>query len=265
MSLNLRFRFPYVINLVLIIISGVFFPQNAASYTIDQPQHWQKGPENNKQLKQWLDNYIQPKMIETKTPGLVFSYFKQNQPIYTQGYGVTNIPSNKQVKATNSVFRIASISKVFAPVAAMQLVEQGKLDLDIDINQYLHQFKLASKFNNAVNMRHLLTHTAGFEDKYYSDGTLDKNKHEKLGDHLSHALPKLMREPGEFISYSNYGSALAAFVIEQVSGQDFAEYVKLNILLPAGMLNSGYNLTTKLKAQLVTGYKKSGDKLIARP
>ena len=231
----------------------------------DVAQTWSQGPENAEQLERWLNDFVPEKMDESLTPGLAFSYYKQSQAIFTQGFGVTNIESNKRVDPTSSVFRIASISKLFAPVAAMQLVEQGRLDLDQDINAYLHQFKLKSHFNKPVSMRHLFTHTAGFEDKYYADGTLEQDKHEKLGEHLQHALPNLMREPGEYVSYSNYGSALAAFVIEQITGRDFADYVRDEILLPAGMLNSGYNLTSQLEEQLVTGYLRDDGTLTPRP
>ncbi len=155
---------------------------------------------------------------------------------------MANLANQTPVSGQNTVFRIASVSKVFISIAVLQQVEKGVLDLDTDVNQYLKLFKVAQTFSKPTTLRHLLTHTAGFEEKFYSDLSLSAKSQQPLGEHLATALPLRVFPVSLKRAYSNYGSALAGYIVEQISGQDFADYMVEKVLAPAGMTRSGYRL-----------------------
>ncbi|MFT4928133.1 MAG: CubicO group peptidase (beta-lactamase class C family) [Phenylobacterium sp.] len=222
------------------------------------------GPTDQAELLAFIDQWISKNNIPNNrksSPGISISLVQNGQVMLSKGYGIGNIDT-KEVVTANSVFRIASISKVFVGLAAAQLVEKGQLDLDKDVNHYLtkslsqslDRFQL-SHFAAPVTLRHLLSHTAGFDEQVWSDLTIDPDQQQTLGEHLAQMLPPLVREPGRMYSYSNYGYALAAYLVEIVSGQSFTAYVDQHILNPLNMNHSGYMLTEALRPHLVTGYQ----------
>jgi CubicO group peptidase (beta-lactamase class C family) len=149
--------------------------------------------------------------------------------------------------------RIGSISKLFVATAVMQLVEKGQADLDADINQYLAAFQLEDGFSEPVTLAQLLTHTAGYEDPPYESYT-DPAMVQPLGAYLAESMPPRSNPPGAVQRYCNHGYALAAYVVEEVSGQPFEQYVAEQILKPLGMSDSGYLLGPPLPGEMATGY-----------
>lgn len=130
------------------------------------------------------------------------------------------------------------MSKLFTATAVMQLVEQGKLDLDTDVNEYLTEFEIRDTYpGNPVTLRHLLTHTAGFEDPLIS---LDRGSGDSpgLGEYLADRQPDRVRPPGQVHSYSDYGFDLAGYLVQVRSGVPFERYVEQQIFVPLGMTNT---------------------------
>ena len=251
-----------IINFITLwLFSLLFFNVSYAEDTVIS----RHGPESEIVLDAYLNDFIEEKMKQSSTPGMSFWLYQQDKLDHGRAFGVSNIESAKKVSTDNTVFRIASVSKVFVAIAALQQVEQGKLDLDVDINQYLSLFKVPDYHGMPVTMRQLLVHTAGFESKFWGDSTLREESTESLANHLARRLPVRIREPGKVRAYSNYGSALAAYVVEVISGSIFSDYVKDNILLPAGMTSSSYILSEQLKQQLATGYEEHGGETTAMP
>lgn len=218
-----------------------------------------------KAISTFLDKYYQQHQANTQALGIAVSLVQKDQQDVLKGYGMANLAAQTAVSTDETVFRIASVSKVFVAVAVLQQVEQGHLNLDTDINQYLTLFQVPATFKQAITLRHLLTHTAGFEDQYYADLTLDQAKLQALGAHLATTLPQRVSPVGQRIAYSNYGSALAAFIVEQVSGLDFADYMQQYILQPIGMHHSGYRLADITAGQLAQGYQLQDGDFIERP
>lgn len=139
----------------------------------------------------------------------------------------------------------------------MQLVEQGKIDLDADVNTYLKQFWIPEAFDTPITMRHLLTHTPGFEDGPLVGLFLEKPEDlVPLAVYLKTKMPKRVRAPGTYISYSNYGTALAGLIVENVSGLPFDNYIEQKIFDPLGMSHSTFRepLPDKLQPHMATGY-----------
>lgn len=122
----------------------------------------------------------------------------------------------------------------------MQLSEKGMLDLHEDVNRYLEDFQVPDKFDSTVTLAHLMTHTPGFEEQELGVFVAGKDQIENLGSYLKKYMPVQMRPAGLLSAYSNYGTALAAYIVERVSGLPFHEYVRQNIYMPLTMNNSSF-------------------------
>ena len=196
-----------------------------------------EGLENRAEVEAFFDNLV-PKLMEKRhVPGLAISLVKDGKQLFARGYGYANLDTKNPVNASETLFRIASISKFFTWIAVMQQVEEGKIDLDTDVNRYLNKFKIPETFpGRPVTMRHLMTHTAGFDDhiepRIYSKNPSDL---EPLGTFLKRTWPPHIRPPGEISVYSNYGTCLAALIVEEVSGMTFEEYIDKRIIQPLDM------------------------------
>jgi CubicO group peptidase (beta-lactamase class C family) len=216
------------------------------------------------ELQSFADTFFPEQMEALNIPGLTFIFVQGGEVVFAKGYGYSNLETATPVGADSSVVRIGSVSKLFVATAVMQLVEKGKLDLHADINQYLSAFKLENTFPEPVTLAHLLTHTAGFEDPPYVSNT-DPARVQPLGEHLAENMPPRTHPPGEVNIYSNYGYALAALVVEEVSGTPFEQYVEQNILKPLGMSKSSYLLAPPLPENMVTGYAYQDGAQVPQP
>lgn len=165
---------------------------------------------------------------------------KDGKIVFHKGYGKVAPGRDETVNPEQTVFLAASVAKVITATAVMQLVEQGKIKLDDDVNIYLKDFKIEDGFGKPVTVENLLTHTAGFEDKFLGAMTTTPEQIQPLGEYLAANMPRRAFAPGLQISYSNHGMALAGFLVESVSGMPFAEYVQKNIFAPLKMNRSSF-------------------------
>ena len=205
------------------------------------------------ELRVFADTFFAAQMETLHIPGLTFIFVQGGRVVYAKGYGYANLENASPINTDTSLMRIGSVSKPFVATAVMQLVEQGKLDLDSDINQYLRGFQLESTRGEAVTLAHLLTHRGGFVDPAYAAHT-DPQQVQPLGAFLAANMPPLTNAPGEVFSYSNYGYALAGLIVENVSGIPFDQYVADHIFSPLGMTRSHYLLAPALPGEMVSGY-----------
>ncbi|NHJ39870.1 MAG: serine hydrolase, partial [Asgard group archaeon] len=193
------------------------------------------------------------------TPGITLSVVNATDILYLKGYGYANIEESLPVNPNTTMFRAASVSKLFIWTAVMQLVEQGLLDLNTDVNEYLSAFKIPDKFDAPITLSHLMGHSAGFE--VLTHKTFEINEVDSLffEEYLINNMPKRAFPPGEISSYSNYGSALAAYIVSQVSNKSFDEYVKDNIFTPLGMTHSTFKqpVPSEFEDDLATCYSFS--------
>jgi CubicO group peptidase (beta-lactamase class C family) len=188
-------------------------------------------------LTTFVDGIMEKDMNRLQIPGAVISIVKDNKIILAKGYGSSNLEEAAPVDPTTSMFRIASTTKLFTWTAVMQLVEQGKINLDTDINTYLKSVKIPATYPEPITMRHLMTHTAGFEEG--GVGYQITTDPAKLPGSISETLNKHMlsrvRPPGQISSYSNYGATLAGLIVEEVSGVPYNDYIKKYIFDPLDM------------------------------
>lgn len=233
---------------------------------------------NTDTITEYINDYDRQHRQNTHTVGWGFAYVDDGGSV-VRTFGLKQIESKqlepkplasqqpvfKHAVSGDTVFRIASVSKVFVAIAVQRLLEENTVELDVDIVRYLPEMKEQLQLQFPTTLRHLLTHTAGFEDKFYGDSTRLEADTESLEMHLLKALPKQIHEPGKFIRYSNYGSALAAIVVEKVSKMPFHQYVQEFILKPSGMESSGYMLTEQLQPDMASGYRFKDGEYQQRP
>ena len=180
-----------------------------------------------------FDQSIQEIIQDKKAKGAVATFIQDGEVVMTNGYGFADELLNVEADGERTGFRIGSISKTFVAVAALKAMEDKKLDMNTDISIYLG--KDSPKLKYPVTMEHLLTHTAGFEEEITGMAVKNVSDTEPLSLTITKYAPEQIFKPGEVASYSNYGIALAAYVIEHVTNEDFAEYCTNNIFLPLGM------------------------------
>lgn len=221
-----------------------------------------QAPLETKDIEAFLDGLV-PLQIETNDiAGVTISIVKDGKVLFAKGYGYADVKSKKPVSAETTLFRVGSITKIATWISAMQLVEQGKLDLDADVDTYL-DFKIPKTFGKPVTMRNLMTHRAGFQDIFKNLGAQNAGKPD-LAKYVRENIPVQIFEPGTTPSYSNYGAALAGYIVERVSGVPFDAYVEANIYKPLGMTRSTLRqpLPKELETDMSAGYRlASGEPL----
>jgi len=209
----------------------------------------------------WLDGLMPSALNMAHVPGAVVVLVKDGKPLVQKGYGYADWDKRTPVDAERTLFRPGSVSKLFTWTAVMQLVEQGKLDLDADLNKYI-DFKIpAGKGGTALTLRHVMTHTTGFEEVARDLLTYDTAAPD-LGGVLKRYIPPYVYEPGTTPGYSNYATSLAGYIVQRISGQPFDDYIEQHIFKPLGMKDATFRqpLPKALEPQMSRGYKSSDDK-----
>ena len=181
-------------------------------------------------------------MQKEHSPSGVVAVMKGGEIIFQKGYGYIDVEKRIPVDAQTSMFRPGSISKLFTWVSVMQLAEQGKLDIDTDVNEYVTQFKVKDTFpGKPITLRHIMTHTAGFEDGALGYLLInDVDRIMPLAEALERYQPGRVVPPGTRVAYSNWATALAGLIVANVSGEDFNDYVQKHIFGPLGMTHSTF-------------------------
>ncbi|MFC2141916.1 serine hydrolase domain-containing protein [Acidobacteriota bacterium] len=207
-------------------------------------------------LETFLDGVMRIHMESRHIAGAVFVAVKDGEIFLSKGYGYADVDGRKPALPDKTLFRPGSVSKLFVWTAVMQLWEQGRIDLDADINTYLRTFQMPDTFPQPITMKDLMRHTPGFEETVLGMAARMPADLVPLGEYLQKNLPERVFPPGEITAYSNYGSALAAYIVEVVSGIPFEEYLERSIFVPLGMENSTFRqpLPDRLSEQMSGGY-----------
>jgi CubicO group peptidase (beta-lactamase class C family) len=209
-------------------------------------------------VETFLDGIVPLQLDREDVAGATIAVVKDGKRLFAKGYGYADV-KNKKLVAAETLFRPGSISKLFTWTAVMQLVEQGKLDLGKDVNEYL-DFKIPEAFGQPISLKNILTHTAGFEEQLKDLFTADRHN-PNLGNFLKTHIPKRIFAPGTTPAYSNYAAMLAGYVVERVSGQPFNDYIHQNIFKPLGMTHSTFAqpLPPELVPLMSNGYVLASD------
>ena len=179
-------------------------------------------------IKATVSNFLNEQLQQKRFRYGAVVLVQGDRVILSQGFG--------GAEPVKTIFRIASISKLFVATAVMQLVEQGRLDLRADINTYLRGLQVPP-----TTMQQLLTHTSGLEDRFLGALVNDPKDLLPLGEYFKRAALRRVTQPGEQFAYSNHGMALAAHVVEAISGESFEQYAQQHILEPLAMPHSTFH------------------------
>lgn len=186
-------------------------------------------------LEHFIDGIMMQAITDGETVGATVALVQDGRLLVSRGYGYADFARSEPVQSRVTQFQIGSITKVWVWMAVLQLVEAGTLDLDVDVNTYLEAFQIPNNMGDSITLRHLMTHTAGFEDQVLGLFVTGPRQIGNLAETLAKRMPARVTLPGSLTAYSNYGAALAGHIVEQVSGLSWAEYVRQNILQPLAM------------------------------
>ncbi len=211
-------------------------------------------------IEAFLDGLMPLSLERDDIAGAVITIVKDGKVIFAKGYGYADVKSKKPVSPTDTLFRPGSISKLFTWTAVMQQVEQGKLDLDRDVNDYL-DFKVPAKFDKPITLRNIMTHSAGFSETAKDMWVSDPKKLTPLRTYVIDHMPARIFPPGTTPAYSNYATTLAGYIVQRVSGKPFDQYIADNIFKPLGMQHCTFDqpLPANLKDLMSCGYKTASE------
>jgi CubicO group peptidase (beta-lactamase class C family) len=209
-------------------------------------------------LGAFLDGLVPAYLQKQDIAGAVIAVVKDGKVMFAKGYGFADIEKQKPVSPSDTLFRPGSISKLFTWTSVMQLVEQGKLDLDRDVNDYL-DFKIPPAFGKPITLRNIMTHTPGFEETAKSLFVPTAADMRPLDEYIKEHTPARIFPPGTIPAYSNYATAMAGYIVQRVSGKPFEQYAADNILNPLGMHHTTFvqPLPPDLQPLMSKGYLRA--------
>ena len=256
------------IMLTLVILLSTVGSAMAQGKKVDMPPAPSnaQGPTDPAEMEAFLDDLLAKEMEENHIAGAAISVVKDGKLFFAKGYGYADLENKIPVDPERTVFRIGSVTKLFTWTAVMQLVEQGRLSLDADINTYL-DFRIPDTYPQPITLGDLLTHTAGFEDQHVDLVKLEEADLASPRDWLVSHIPGRVRPPGEVAAYSNYGAALAGYIVARVSGQSYSQYVQEHILNPLSMKSSTvqWPMPSELSARESVGYMYDSNAFVVFP
>mmetsp|Transcript_1441 Transcript_1441/g.1974 ORF Transcript_1441/g.1974 Transcript_1441/m.1974 type:complete len:647 (-) Transcript_1441:1301-3241(-) len=234
-------------------------------YILHPSRAFKSTPTDDTHVRSFFDSHVPKLMNEANTVGMVVSAVYKGRIIFKKGHGHGNLEQKIPVSPDKTLFRPGSISKLITFTAVMQLVEQGKIDLNEDINTYLDLKIQNDTFTEPITMLHLMSHTAGYEDFIFNLFVKDPKKLLTLEQAVKDRKLQRILPPGKEIAYSNYGVMIAGYIIELISGMPFENYVEKFILGPLSMKSSTFRqpLPKKFEQHMSIGYSHDGKN--ARP
>lgn len=217
------------------------------------------GLNDPEEFAEFINSLFQEELSQRQAPGAVIAVVKDGEVFFTQGYGYANLAENIPVEADKTLFRVASLSKLFTATATMQLYEQGKLDVNEDVSPYLgDRVQLQNPFPEPVTFAQIMMHTDGSTKRRVSLAARTEAGMEPLEDYLADHMPPIEWPPGELYSYSSHTIALLGYLVQQISGRPFEDYIDENILQPLNMQRSTFLQPPppELADNLAVGYQQ---------
>ena len=196
-----------------------------------------------------LKAVIQREVEQKDLPAFSITLVDDKRDVWSAGFGLARTEP-KQAATSETVYRVGSISKLFTDIAVMQLVEQGKLNLDADICEILPEFQPKNPFEKPLTLRQLMSHRSGLVRESPVGSYFDPDEPSIAETVASLNDTTIVYEPGTRTKYSNSGITVVGLAVEKASGMPFSEYIRENILKPIGMQNSDFDHTPKVAEKL---------------
>ena len=210
-----------------------------------------------------IDDSIRYLINQQQIPGLSVAIVREGEALLMKGYGIANLEHD--IPATEkTVYEIASVGKTFTATVVMMFVEEGKIELERPISDYLDDLPPAW---NSVTVKQILSHQSGIPnytdaENYWEITRLDLSKAEILA--LVKHLPLKFR-PGEYFSYDNTGYYLLGMILEQIANRSYAELLHERLFKPLGMNSTRMNNPQEIVPNRAAGYRFSSHKLMNKP
>ena len=191
----------------------------------------QSNPTPSVDFAKLADDYFAPLIANKRANAVAVVFTNRERVTFSKTYG--------PVDFDRSIWRVASVSKALTAIAVMRLVEEGRVDLDLDVNRYLKTFQIPATFQQPMTLRQLLEHRAGLDDRFIGDG-FRNGEQPPMRSLMQQVLPARVYAPGDVEFYSNYGYGLIGAVLEDVTGERFEGYMSANVLQPLKMNRSTF-------------------------
>ena len=245
----------FLVALVLAVVCIVPFQPVNAQKDLSAPVVG--APLTLEEVELFVDEFMSENMESYNVPGLAFVMVKDGELFFSKGYGYADVKNKVPFDPEQTIVRAGSNVKTITALAVMQLVEQGKIDLDADVNQYLTQLQIPNTYDEPVTARQLLHYTAGFDTRFIGIRVENADEIMPLGDYLAEHLTDRVRPPGEFRAYNDTEIALAGLLVEDVSGMPYDQYVQEYIFKPLGMDSSWIFLPQDAEQRTALGYRSN--------
>ncbi|WP_372629453.1 serine hydrolase [Cohnella sp.] len=184
--------------------------------------------------------------VQDQLAGAMLVVVKDGQVLLNEGFGYADLAASTPIDPDRTLFRLASVSKLFTSIGIMQLAEAGKVDLDRDVQTYLPDLAIPNETGFPLTPKHLMTHTTGFD---FGDSAAADSPY-PLYDFLRDKMPTVVSKPGEVFRYDNFAFSLQGYIIEKISGQPFEDYMADKLFAPLGMANSSFIYDDRVKKAL---------------
>ncbi len=204
-----------------------------------------------------LDSVVPSAISKSHVPGAVIAIVRNDSTIALRGFGFVHLEDSVRADGERSIYRLASVAKLFVAAVVLDRVADGVLDLDRNVQDYLPDVRIPATFAAPVTLRHLLTHTAGFDERMIGYAAPSRAAMRPLGTYLSERLPDRGWPPAQLVSYSNHGMALAAYTAEAESRESFDNLAVRRLFNPLGMSRTYYigPADSSLAQDLAPGYR----------
>jgi CubicO group peptidase (beta-lactamase class C family) len=200
-----------------------------------------------------LQELIQHELADKQLPAISIALVDGDQIVYAHGFGFAD-PARRIPASAETIYRVGSVSKLFTDIGIMQLVEQGKLNLDAPLSTYLPDFKPANQFSKPITLRQLMSHRAGILREPLAGHYFD-SRQMSLGETVRSLNGReLIYEPETRTKYSNAGVSVVGYTLETVTKQPFTAQVKRSVLLPFGMRSSSFELEPSFRNRLAKSF-----------
>jgi len=209
-------------------------------------------------VEAFVDDFASVYMNELEVPGLAFVMVKDGSVFVSKGYGFADVENQVPFDPEQTIVRAGSNVKTVTALALVQLAEQGKIDLDTDVNQYLTHFQIPNTFDKPITARQLLHYTAGLDNRFIGIRVESADEILPLSEYFAQRLPGRVRPPGQIRAYNDHEIALAGLLVEEVSGMPYDQYVQEHIFKPLGMDSSSIYLREQDAERVALGYGSNG-------
>ena len=231
---------------ITLTILGLFFSSASLFSQIDT--------KSVDELEIIIDSIINTNLKSQNIPGAAYILVDKEKTLLKKGFGFANLGDEKsKVNPDSTIFRIGSITKTFTTAALLQVLNNNRINLHDDVNEYLSSVRVPKTFDEPITFHHLLTHSAGF-DELGGRRTFNKNELIPLGEFLSNNLLRI-RKPGVVSSYSSHAIALAGVLVEDISKVSLEKYMRDNIWKPLKMEMTSITIAEAQKPHVSLGYE----------